>query len=41
MGALVRRARLLGVYMRAPDFWKLPYVAHAMRAVIWDRYHSP
>ena len=25
LGVLVMRALLLGVYTRAPDFWKLPY----------------
>ena len=26
VGVLVRRAVLFGVYIKAPDFWKLPHV---------------
>ena len=25
MGVLIRRTLLFGVYIRAPDFWKLPH----------------
>ena len=32
MGALVIRALIFGVYVRAPDFWKLPYAEQGSAA---------
>ena len=29
VGVLAKRAPLFGVYVRAPEFWKLPYVVQA------------
>ena len=31
------RALLYGIYIRAPDYWKLPYDTVAMLG-IWDQY---
>ena len=39
-GVLARIALLFGVYIRAPDFWKVPYTTYYTRYIIYHILHA-